>query len=134
MVEPPLAVMLSSCATRTHSDHDGDTFDWKHADPLGFLEFLKAKQGEPCPTFAVEGVPDTWVTKEHIPQLMELLDSDEPCANVHSVYSSFHDCRKSTIGNEAAFLVEGFRTGRYPPEMNSGRYQLNGEKIRRVYE
>jgi len=127
-----LTVMLASCAAKTESKHTEDAFDWAHGDPVAFLHFLHAKKNDPCPTFAVAGVPETWLKKEHIPRLQALLDSQEPCANVHSIYSSLRDCEPSTIGHEAAFLIEGFREGSYPPEMNSGRAVLDMEALKRL--
>ncbi|VVS95619.1 hypothetical protein [Desulfoluna spongiiphila] len=128
-----LTVMLASCAAKTESKHTEDAFEWAHGDPVAFLEFLRIKKNDPCPTFAVAGVPDTWLKKEHIPRLQERLDSREPCANVHSIYSSLRDCDPSTVGHEAAFLIEGFRKGSYPPGMNSGRAVLDVEALTRIF-
>ena len=72
--------------------------------------------------FTVIGVPENWITIDDIPKLIELIDSDTPCASVSSPYSSYISYEASTIGNEAAFLIEGFRKGRYPSELNSVHY------------
>jgi hypothetical protein len=47
------------------------------------------------------------------------LDSREPCAPVVSVKSSFIP-DWSTVGDEAAFMILGFRKGWYPPDLHSG--------------
>lgn len=125
-------VMLASCATQMGATHSHESFDWAREDPLAFLAFLQTKKDDPCPTVVVPEIPDAWLTKEHLSRLQVLLDSREPCANVHSIYSSFRDCRISTVGHEAAFLMEGFRKGSYPPEMNSGGAELDMEALRRL--
>ena len=48
-------------------------------------------------------------------RIVDLLDSTEPCASVSMSISSLHLESGSTVGQEAAFLIEGFRTGYYPP-------------------
>ncbi|WP_300673980.1 hypothetical protein [Desulfoluna sp.] len=122
--------LMSSCAAQVTAPRDSDTdFVWK-AGSLATLDVLKAKKDEPCPTVGLDGIPDAWVTEADLPQLMALLDSTDPCANVFSLYSSFRDCRASTVGHEAAFIIEGFRKGRYPPELNSGQADLNIEEIK----
>ena len=115
-----LMATLLSCAGRLDSPGLDGPFDWSHGDPIAFLAYLHAQRNDPCPTVVVADVPSDWLKKEHIPKLENMLESQEPCANVHSIYSSFRDCRISTVGHEAAFLIDGFRKGRYPPRMNSG--------------
>lgn len=133
-----LIVLFSSCAPRLTPHRTADpsdaTFDWGRTGPLAFLEFLRAKHAEPCPSFMVHGVPDHWLSEAAIPELMVLLDSEEPCANVYSLYSSFRDCRASTLGHEAAFLIEGFRKGAYPPALNSGRSEVNKDALKRWWD
>ncbi len=126
----------------THAEDDkyndpkfyGDTFDWDNSSPIDFLELLKSKKNEKCPTYSVFGMHGKWVRINHIPDLVALLDSKEPCANVCSIYSSFRDCNKSTIGREAAFIIEGFRRGKYPPEINSGRTHEQLDEIKKWWE
>lgn len=101
-----------------------DTFGFKHSDPMQFLEFLRSKKNEKCPTYSIHGTHPGWVKESHIPELISVIDSDEQCANVCMTISSFRDCNKSTIGREATFLIEGFRKGKYPPALNSGRADL----------
>ena len=116
--------MISFCYASEDEYNDphfyGDTFNWEKSDPFELLELLKSKQNEKCPTYSIYEMHTNWVKIDHIPELISLLDSKEPCANVCSIYSSFRDCNKSTIGREAAFLIEGYRQGKYPPSGNSG--------------
>jgi len=39
----------------------GDTFDWKNSGLLEFIEILKNKQSEVCPTYSIYGFHDKWV-------------------------------------------------------------------------
>lgn len=66
----------------------------------------------------------SWIRAEHIPDLISLLDSKEPCTPVVDAHSSFIP-PSSTIGQEAAMMIDGFRQGAYPPALTASRY---GEK------
>jgi hypothetical protein len=104
----------------------GDTFDWDNLGPLEFLDRLREGTG----TYVVVHEHGGWVKEEHLSVLVSLLDSDEPCMNVKSVFSSFLETAPSTVGNEAAYLINGFRKGEYPPGLNSTRPRPNKEEIR----
>lgn len=96
--------------------------DWSKTVPLAFLDTLKKHPVSIC---EVVGAPEDWIKEEHIPQLMQLIDSREPAAPVFSAFSSFIPEEPSTVGNEAMFLVEGFRSGYYPTALSS-LYYFNG--------
>ena len=100
--------------------------DWLEMTPLEFLSTLR--KTEPWMIFRCSH--DGWVGREHIPQLIELLDSDEPCASVMLSISSFLGPR-STVGNEAAYIIQGYRAGKYPPASNSNRPLIDRDEIRR---
>ena len=95
-----------------------DSFDWNRCSPKDFLSFLQ-KYDENW--YSVMGDHSGWVKEQDLPGLFALLDSTAPCANVSSGYSSFIDWQKSTVGNEAAWLIQSFRVGKYPPALNSTR-------------
>jgi hypothetical protein len=58
---------------------------------------------------------DKCLTGDNFDQRMDR-DSDEPAAPVVSPISSYWPFNQtSTVGNEALFLLEGYRTGKYPP-------------------
>jgi hypothetical protein len=68
-------------------------------------------------------VPDGWITLHDAELLMQEIDSEEPAAPVVSPVSSYWpDNQTSTAGNEALFLLEGYRTGKYPPGLCSLYY------------
>jgi hypothetical protein len=60
-----------------------------------------------------------WVQPSDVAELMDLIDSDFPCRSVALAYSSFIRFDGSSMGDEAAFLVEGYRQCRYPPSLSS---------------
>ncbi|MBU8869790.1 MAG: hypothetical protein KOO60_02835 [Gemmatimonadales bacterium] len=93
-------------------------FDYVAEGPLELLELLKTWSS---PNWTAPIIPFGWVKESDLPALMGLLDSTEPCANVQNPISSFIDSTQSTVGNEAAYLIEGFRNDRYPPRLNSTR-------------
>jgi len=87
-------------------------FDYVSEGPLDLLEILKSRDK---PTMLPPGIPSCWISESDLPALFNLLDSNEPCAGVINMLSSRIDTSHSTVGNQAAYLIEGFRKGRYPP-------------------
>jgi hypothetical protein len=68
-------------------------------------------------------VPDDWITLQDAVLLMKEIDSKDPAAPVVSPLSSYWPISEtSTVGNEALFLLEGYRTGKYPPALSSLYY------------
>lgn len=108
---------------------DGE-FLYEGKAPVDLLRYVQQKSGKPCPSIAVTYAPESWIKETDVAELIPLLQSNEVCANVHSIYSSFMDCRSSTLGKEAAFLIQGYRKGTYPPEMNSGNASFDVDEIR----
>lgn len=85
-------------------------------DPLEFLHSLEKSKGVITTIgFASEG----WIKPEHIDELIKLVDSKKPCAAVVSALSSYLPPEGSTVGNEAMFLIEGYKSGKYPPALYS---------------
>jgi hypothetical protein len=125
--------VITSCITGERIVKDpkisSDDFDWEQSGPMELLGVLKAKGHGACPTYVIHGVADAWVTENHVSELISLLGSAEPCANVCRTISSFRDCNTSSVGREAAFLIEGFRRGEYPPDLNSGRAHFDKDEI-----
>jgi len=87
-------------------------------DPLQFLDYLKTSD-EPMGVVTISQPKRGWIKPHHIPKLIALLDSKEPCAPVVDVHSSSFP-RRSTIGKEAAFMIASFRDGMYPSALSAG--------------
>ena len=105
----------------------GDTFDWESRTALDFLDELRDGAGG---TYTVASCHQGWVTRRDVEALVELLDSTEPCANVAASWSSFWSLEPSTVGNEAGFLILGYRSGCFPPDLNSDHPKVDLEEIR----
>ncbi|MEN6611072.1 MAG: hypothetical protein ABFC24_09520 [Methanoregulaceae archaeon] len=88
-------------------------------------EYLNDLRKHPDISVTVLSVPPDWITKKDAEFLIRLIDSDDPASPVISPLSSYMPVNeKSTVGNEALFLLEGYRTGRYPPRLCSvGTFQ-----------
>lgn len=98
---------LDSCYFGTHS-------------PMEYLNDLRLFPDRPV---LIHGVPDGWITFNDAELLMQKIDSPEPAAPVVSPISSYWPVNQtSTVGNEALFLLEGYRTGHYPPSLCSLHY------------
>ncbi|MFA5348404.1 MAG: hypothetical protein WC294_09720 [Methanoregula sp.] len=98
---------LDSCYFGTHSP----------------MEYLNDLRMHPDRAVLVPGVPYGWITLHDAELLMQVIDSAEPAAPVISPLSSYWPANQtSTVGNEALFLLEGYRAGRYPPGLCSLNY------------
>lgn len=105
-------VLISAC-----SSEQGNEFNFTKGDPFTYLTFLERKSNVYSFYTVTEPIPN-WVKEEHIPGLIKLLSSKQPCMAV-GLSASSKIRRGSTIGDEAAFLIMGFRTGEYPASLNS---------------
>jgi hypothetical protein len=95
------------------------TPDPSRQDPLAFLEAL-TRTDRPYAVAGVAPLKD-WIRPEHLPVLLERLASKRPAAPVVSTISSVlpRPGERSSEGREAAYLIEGFRRGMYPPTLTS---------------
>lgn len=87
--------------------HD-HTLAWSQAGPLGWLDTLRQR---PDAVFYVAPAPAAWIGEAALPSLIAALDSTEPAAVVcHRVSAhAVHAGVGSTVGREAAMLVDAFR-------------------------
>jgi len=87
------------------------------------MDFLDDLRMHPLVPVTVLDIPDGWITKGDVALLMQEIDSEDPAAPVISPLSSYWPFNQtSTVGNEALFLIEGYRTGKYPPRLCSLYY------------
>ena len=95
-----------------------EAFDFQHGDPLAFLTFLRTA---PSP-FSVFGLHKGWLRPSDVAPLLALARSKEPCAFVVMSIASYIPPGRSTVGQEALFLLDGIRHGQYPPTLHSHAY------------
>ena len=91
-------------------------------DPLQFLEFLK-KRGPDSGVVVIWKPKRGWIKAEHIPRLIGLLDSNEPCTPVVDSHSSFLP-PGSTIGKEAGLMIASYRGGAYPIALSASHHSV----------
>lgn len=109
----------------------GDSSYFATHTPVDFLKDLRARPHQPV---MVLDVPEGWITARDAELLMQEIDSTEPAAPVVSPLSSYWPSNQtSTVGNEALFLLEGYRTGRYPPALCSLYYFKTDSTAARVW-
>jgi TonB family protein len=126
-IEYPDGQKITEEMQRQHTD----IFDWQNSTPLDFLKYLESHR-KPIPIYTVVGVHKNWIKAEDIPALIKLFDAKQPCAHVVSVLSSYLPPKSSTVGNEAAYLVDGFFKGQYPPGLYS--HKIDKKKLIRQWE
>jgi len=108
--------------------------NWSKIDPLNFLNLLKKHPEKPYTI--VNYPPQDWIKEKHVSKLILMINSKEPASPVVAVISSYYPFNQtSTVGNEAMFLIEGFKIGRYPPSLCSLYYfKGNPEEYRKWWE
>jgi hypothetical protein len=101
-------------------EHQGDDLGEHQRERTVLLNDLRMHPHQPV---SVLDVPDGWITLHDAELLMQEIDSPEPAAPVVSPISSYFPFNQSsTVGNEALFLLEGYRNGKYPPALCSLYY------------
>ena len=118
-----LCMCLSCLAT------DKPSFPELPESPAKLIEILKTSGDRH--TIIVPRL--NYVKESDLPYLVGLLDSKEPCALVDLSMSSIYYPGKSTIGHEAAYLIEGFWKRFYPTELTSQQYKPDIEYIKIWY-
>ncbi len=118
---PPVACSPGELTGGTEMDFlKEDSCYFQTHTPVEFLNDLRMDSHQPV---MVLDVPDGWITLQDAELLMLEIDSVEPAAPVVSPISSYWPFNQtSTVGNEALFLLEGYRSGRYPPRLCSLYY------------
>ena len=118
---------VSSPKSPAYSVVSTQEVDWGSKRPIELIEELKQ---HPKSIYTIWFVPKEWILEQDLPGLITLLDSETPCASTVSADSSTLPPPGSTVGHEAAFLIQGFREGRYPAELNSSRFTPDKTEIR----
>ncbi len=77
--------------------------------------------------------PKNWVKEIHLKQLVEKLESKKPCAPVFLSFSSHVPRKPSTVGKEAAHLIQLYRNGNYRSGMKS-EFDLDVKEIKLWYK
>lgn len=92
--------------------------------PVAFLRELKSQSH----WISFKSAATQWITPRDLPDLLEAAESKEPCAFVVSVSSSYLPPGRSTVGDEALFMIEGYMKGFYPPELYSGAHSEDAKQ------
>lgn len=129
---PSSCHMGYSASSRRYETSKGH-FKFKSHSPIVFLHYLELKHrekeaGAAGSLVTIWVVPDSWIKEAHLSRLAALLDSNEPCVSVKAAQSSRHPFGESTMGREAAFLMDGFRQGRYPSALTSESVDVSNVK------
>ena len=114
-----LSTLLFCLCPALGADLNADRdFDFAKKGPFEFIAHLIRQEERGVKRILVPDAPEGWIQERHLGLLVLLLDSDEPCASVGSMRSSRlptkEDSRTSTVGHEAAYLIESYRHGLFP--------------------
>jgi hypothetical protein len=123
--------LINSCLCLCCAAAEAPVFAELPDAPAQLIETLK-KSGD---RYYVSTFRLNYITESDLPHLIELLDSTEPCACVDLSDSSIHyPGRRSTVGHEAAYLIEGFWKRYYPTTLTSQHYKPDVAEIKRWYQ
>lgn len=114
-----LAVLLagSACSSTREQAAPVARNDLRQFTPLALLNHLKTDT-RPMRVFTVEQPIECWVSEKDVPYLIARLSSNE--ASMSVALSVVSNIRKSSReADEAAYLIQGYRAGKYPPTLGS---------------
>jgi hypothetical protein len=104
--------------------------NWASTSPMEFLYLL---ENHPAPVLHL-GLPSPkgWLKHEHIDELVRVIDSEQPTAILCWVISPHIPPAKakSTLGSEAAIMVECFRSGSQYPRTCSNLAVVDKEVLK----
>ena len=124
------AVLVILCFGLTCLAAQQSVFPKLPDSPSKLIEILKGA-GE---RYTIADIRVDYVKEPDVPYLVSLLDSKEPCSSVDMSISSISYPGKSTVGHEAAYLIEGFWKRHYPTALSSQQYKPDIEAIRHWYQ
>jgi len=111
-----------------------DKNDYSKINPIVFISILKDKSDSIYLDILTQP-PKGWIKDGHIHELIKLIDSQEPAANVCDMKSPHVPSTQSTVGMEAMLLIDAFRTGKYHGTCSDlAKYQVNPEEIKNWYK
>lgn len=120
------SLLLAAVGHAASSDEAVDVERFAHGpgevrtlDPLMFLDWLAFSVPSNRPVTFTRRVKG-WILEQHLPALIARLDSKVGCAPVVHAKSSYLP-PASTVGAEAALMIEGFRDDGYPSHLHAGR-------------
>ena len=98
--------------------------------PADYLKLLAKHKDRKTFSSVLEGATVAPVKEQDLPELFKLLDSKEKCAATILLGSSVAPAEGSTVGHEAAVLIDSFRTSkRYPIANTSTEHQVDREAL-----
>ena len=122
-------LIISLCVWCSCLAGDKSSFPELPDSPAKLIQTLKTS-GD---AFITLGLRLNYVKDSDLPFLVGLLDSKEPCAHVVLAISSISVSGRSTVGHEAAYLVEGFWKRYYPTKLTSQQYTPDIQSIKLWY-
>jgi hypothetical protein len=125
---------LGSRAT-THpiaNDHnilESSKFEFQ-GGPLDLIDALRRSR-----IVFIGEAPANWISTDDVTKIIKLVRSSEKCGvTVSTLSSSIPLSPESTVGREALFLIEGYRSGRFPPDLSSTNCKLTAEDAEAWYK
>ena len=103
---------------------------WNTTTPL---QLLKQLENQDSVFLTVDGTCFNFVRDEDVPELMALIDSPKPCASLVSSISSQLPSNRSSVGEQAAYLIECYRDRMCPLELTSEGRNTDREALKRWY-
>jgi hypothetical protein len=88
--------------------------------PVTFIEYLK--ENVTSGTVLLDEAPKNWIQKQHLKELVKMLDSTEPCAGIslHGAGPNPPDNVQSCVGAEILLLIETYKQNvTYPASPSS---------------
>jgi len=115
-----VTLLLIACSTAAPREVATTTAPGTNGrSPVEFLDFLATMKRRPA-VYTFNRREPCWVKRADMPDLLNRLNSIRPSLAVRMSEMSFLRS-DSTEGDEAAYMIEGFRKGSYPPSAGSSK-------------
>lgn len=83
------------------------------------VKFLNHLHTHCCGAVTLMAMPKNWITKKDVKELKKYLNDNRQASSVVSMISSIPCNERSTVKEQAQYLIDGFAAKRYPPNLGS---------------
>ena len=104
-----------------------DSTNWNHYTPLELIKELRDTSYRFMTIISVDDkCPSDWIKKSDVAQLMPLITDTTKAGILHShALNQLYTRQYSTLGEQALFIIEGYRYKNFPPALTSYQRQYD---------
>lgn len=109
-----------------------DSFQWRTQGAIDFINVLVKSHEENKNNYPIYCYHINWIKDSEIADLVSLIDSNKPCAQVNFIYSSEMPVG-STVGVEAVRMIMSYWKKYYPVKLDATHIEIIKKDIKDWY-